>query len=170
MMTTIMMIFSKAVALQVSGGEEGKAGAASATPRLPGVSPVVPRIQGGQPPPMQVRDSHEYLGLLCLFATLINRCSTDQLQMLGRPIIGSSAPLGMPSDPLTLNGDVKRKRGRPRTLDGPQDDNACFGPSRVSTVHSSATSLPTSLLRLSNRTTTSCDPITLSLLPLAVSR
>ena len=74
-------------------------------------------------------------------------CSTDQLQMLGRPIIGSSAPLGMPSDPLTLNGDVKRKRGRPRTLDGPQDDNACFGPSRVSTVHSSATSLPTSLLR-----------------------
>jgi len=104
---------------EVSGGEEGKVGTASATPRLPGVSPVVPRIQGGQPPPMQ---------------------------MLGRPIIGSSAPLGMPSDPLTLNGDVKRKRGRPRTLDGPQDDNACFGPSRVSTVHSSATSLPTSLL------------------------
>merc|ERR1712223_2016209 len=104
---------------EVSGGEEGKVGTASATPRLPGVSPVVPRIQGGQPPPMQ---------------------------MLGRPIIGSSAPLGMPSDPLTLNGDVKRKRGRPRTLDGPQDDNACFGPSCVSTVHSSATSLPTSLL------------------------
>ena len=153
----------------MSGGEEGKVGTASATPRLPGVSPVVPRIQGGQPPPMQVRDSHEYLGLLCLFATLINRCSTDQLQMLGRPIIGSSAPLGMPSDPLTLNGDVKRKRGRPRTLDGPQDDNACFGPSRVSTVHSSATSLPTSLLRLSNRTTTLGDPITLSLLSLLQS-
>ena len=67
--------------------------------------------------------------------------------MLGRPIIGSSGPLGLPTDPLTLNGDVKRKRGRPRTLDGPQDDNACFGPSRVSTVHSSSTSLPTSLLR-----------------------
>merc|ERR1719266_1257421 len=100
-------------------GEEGKGGQASATPRLPGVSPIVPRIQGGQPPPMQ---------------------------MLGRPIIGSSGPLGLPTDPLTLNGDVKRKRGRPRTLDGPQDDNACFGPSRVSTVHSSSTSLPTSLL------------------------
>merc|ERR1719266_105128 len=116
-------------------GEEGKGGQASATPRLPGVSPVVPRVQGGQPPPMQ---------------------------MLGRPMIGSTGPLGVPTDPLTLNGDVKRKRGRPRTLDGPQDDNACFGPSRVSTAHSSATSLPTSLLRLSNRTTTSCDPFTLS--------
>ena len=67
--------------------------------------------------------------------------------MLGRPIIGSSGSLGLPTDPLTLNGDVKRKRGRPRTLDGPQDDNACFGPSRVNTVHSSSTSLPTSLLR-----------------------
>ena len=69
--------------------------------------------------------------------------------MLGRPMIGSSGHLGLPTDPLTLNGDVKRKRGRPRTLDGPQDDNACFGPSRVSTVHSSSTSLPTSLLRWS---------------------
>merc|ERR1719237_1401429 len=101
-------------------GEEGKGGQASATPRLPGVSPIVPRIgQSGPPPPMQ---------------------------MLGRPIIGSSGSLGLPTDPLTLNGDVKRKRGRPRTLDGPKDDNACFGPSRVNTVHSSSTSLPTSLL------------------------
>ena len=63
MMTTIMVIGD---ILQVSGGEEGKAGAASATPRLPGVSPVVPRIQGGQPPPMQVRDSQEYLCPLSL--------------------------------------------------------------------------------------------------------
>ena len=78
--------------------------------------------------------------------------------MLGRPIIGSSGSLGLPTDPLTLNGDVKRKRGRPRTLDGPQDDNACFGPSRVNTVHSSSTSLPTSLLRWKQiRRLQSCD-------------
>ena len=79
MMTTIMVIFSKAVVLQVSGGEEGKVGTASATPRLPGVSPVVPRIQGGQPPPMQVWDSHEYLCPLCNpYVQPINfRCSGD---------------------------------------------------------------------------------------------
>merc|ERR1719350_996691 len=56
-------------------------------------------------------------------------------------------------DPLTLNGDVKRKRGRPRTLDGPQDDNACFGP-RISSVQGS-TSLATSLLSQSLSTAAS---------------
>jgi hypothetical protein len=60
--------------------------------------------------------------------------------MLGRPVTGH---LGL-ADPLTLNGDVKRKRGRPRTLDGPQDDNACFGP-RIASVQG-ATSLPSSSL------------------------
>ena len=72
-------IFSNAVVLKVSGGEEGKVGTASATPRLPGVSPVVPRIQGGQPPPMQVWDSHEYLCPLCNpYVQPINfRCSGD---------------------------------------------------------------------------------------------
>jgi len=53
------------------------------------------------------------------------------MQMLGRPSLN---PLG--HDPLTLNGEVKRKRGRPRTLDGPQDDNACFGP-RITSVQGS---------------------------------
>lgn len=54
------------------------------------------------------------------------------MQMLGRPAPTSSHL----SDPLTLNGEVKRKRGRPRTLDGPQDDNACFGP-RITSVQGS---------------------------------
>ena len=55
--------------------------------------------------------------------------------MLGRPVVGSASHLSL-SDHLTLNGDVKRKRGRPRTLDGPQDDNACFGP-RITSVSGS---------------------------------
>ena len=49
----VAMIMMIIMMLQVSG-EEGKGGQASATPRLPGVSPIVPRIQQGQPPPMQV--------------------------------------------------------------------------------------------------------------------
>ena len=69
--------------------------------------------------------------------------------MMGRPVMGH---LGL-HDPLTLNGDVKRKRGRPRTLDGPQDDNACFGP-RISSVQGS-TSLATSLLSQSLSTAAS---------------
>ena len=50
----VAMIMMIIMMLQVSG-EEGKGGQASATPRLPGVSPIVPRIQQGQPPPMQVK-------------------------------------------------------------------------------------------------------------------
>ena len=53
------MIAMKTFLFQVSG-EEGKGGQASATPRLPGVSPVVPRVQGGQPPPMQVEEEEQY--------------------------------------------------------------------------------------------------------------
>ena len=53
--------------------------------------------------------------------------------MLGRPVLGPANHLLGMTDPLTMNGDVKRKRGRPRTLDGPQDDNACFGP-RITSV------------------------------------
>ena len=55
MILIIIMIVMMIMLMQVSG-EEGKGGQASATPRLPGVSPIVPRIQGGQPPPMQVQD------------------------------------------------------------------------------------------------------------------
>lgn len=58
------------------------------------------------------------------------------MQMLGRP----GPPSSHLSDPLTLNGEVKRKRGRPRTLDGPQDDNACFGP-RITSVQGSGGSM-----------------------------
>merc|ERR1719419_1805857 len=50
------------------------------------------------------------------------------MQMMGRPNIASSD-----SNFLSLNGELKKKRGRPRTLDGPEDDNACFGP-RISSV------------------------------------
>ena len=53
-MIMIMLMIVMIIALTQVSGEEGKGGQASATPRLPGVSPIVPRIQGGQPPPMQV--------------------------------------------------------------------------------------------------------------------
>ena len=55
-MIMIMIMIVMIITLMQVSGEEGKGGQASATPRLPGVSPIVPRIQGGQPPPMQVQD------------------------------------------------------------------------------------------------------------------
>jgi len=47
-------------------------------------------------------------------------------QQLGASSRETGEQAYMPS--TLLNGDVKRKRGRPRTLDGPDDDNSCFSP------------------------------------------
>lgn len=92
---------------EVSGEETKNAVAAAPSARVPpgsAPSPAMPRLTG--PPPMQ---------------------------MLGRP---SPAPSGMNSSEnsfISINGELKRKRGRPRTLDGPDDDNACFVP-RIASV------------------------------------
>jgi len=95
---------------EVSGDEKKNTAAASPSVRVPtgpspgaATTPAMPRLTG--PPPMQ---------------------------MMGRPNIASSMATS-DSNFLSLNGELKKKRGRPRTLDGPEDDNACFGP-RISSV------------------------------------
>ena len=116
MMTTIMVIFSNAFVLQVSGGEEGKVGTASATPRLPGVSPVVPRIQGGQPPPMQVWDSYGYLGLLCNRSTSDARATHHRLLSPSRDAIRPAHPERGRETETRSTSNVGRTSGRQRLL------------------------------------------------------
>eukprot|EP00092_Neocalanus_flemingeri_P007042 GFUD01007606.1.p1 GENE.GFUD01007606.1~~GFUD01007606.1.p1 ORF type:complete len:568 (-),score=141.64 GFUD01007606.1:432-2135(-) len=98
-------------------GEEKKNNASAAAPSArvptgstPGAAPAMPRLTG--PPPMQ---------------------------MMGRPTTASSG-LTSPDNSfisVNVNGELKRKRGRPRTLDGPDDDNTCFVP-RISSVQGAA--------------------------------
>jgi len=95
---------------EVSGDEKKNSASAVAnsvrvpTGSSPGASPAMPRLTG--PPPMQ---------------------------MMGRPTTTSAGLTSSDNSFMSLNGDLKRKRGRPRTLDGPEDDNNCFGP-RISSV------------------------------------
>ena len=123
MITTIMVIGD---ILKVSGGEEGKVGTASATPRLPGVSPVVPRIQGGQPPPMQVWDSHEYLCPLCPLCNpdqpMFNRSTSDarathhRLLSPSRDAIRPAHPERGRETETRSSSNVGRTSGRQRLL------------------------------------------------------
>jgi len=94
---------------EVSGEETKNAAAAATSARVPpgtapGSTPAMPRLTG--PPPMQ---------------------------MLGRPTPASSGINSSSDSFISINGELKRKRGRPRTLDGPDDDNACFVP-RIASV------------------------------------
>lgn len=94
---------------EVSGEEKKNAAAAAPSARVPtgpspGASPAMPRLTG--PPPMQ---------------------------MMGRPTTASTGLTSSENSFISVNGELKRKRGRPRTLDGPEDDNACFGP-RIASV------------------------------------
>lgn len=94
---------------EVSGEETKNAAAAATSARVapgtsPGGPPAMPRLTG--PPPMQ---------------------------MLGRPAPATSGINSSSDSFISINGELKRKRGRPRTLDGPDDDNACFVP-RIASV------------------------------------
>jgi len=94
---------------EVSGEETKNAAAAATSARVApgsssGGSPAMPRLTG--PPPMQ---------------------------MLGRPAPATSGINSSSDSFISINGELKRKRGRPRTLDGPDDDNACFVP-RIASV------------------------------------
>ena len=94
---------------EVSGEETKNAAAAATSTRVPpgstpGVPPAMPRLTG--PPPMQ---------------------------MMGRPTPASGGMTSSSDSFISINGELKRKRGRPRTLDGPDDDNACFVP-RIASV------------------------------------
>jgi len=116
---------------EVSGESEKKTPAVSSPVVNPAVTPRVgPAVNRlGGPPPMQ---------------------------MMGRPgmngggtggtLLGSIGETGNNNFFGAMqNGELKRKRGRPRTLDGPEDDNSCFTPriSGVTGCLSTPSSLPT---------------------------
>jgi len=135
-------------------GEERRSQPTQSTPAAPATSSVSPPVSSS-----------------CLVrgpgVTLAHRLTgppahgPPPMQMMGRPQQQAKSPVvlrhpgtnmeGIPNimspNGLDRIGEIKRKRGRPRTLDGPGDDNSCFSP-RIESITGAGSPTLTSLLHL----------------------
>lgn len=115
---------------------EAAPASSNSTRQGPGVT-LAHRLTGTGPPPMQMMGRPQ---LNAKSPVVLRHPGTNNINMEG--IQNIMSPNG-----LDRIGDIKRKRGRPRTLDGPGDDNSCFSP-RIESITGAGSPTLTSLLHL----------------------